>query len=122
MDDRIISLIEQLSTKLGTTTEHLWAVMVQQAAISAAVDLCIFLFLIVVAIIAAKHIKAKTYIPDPTIDNPVTYAQWDSDTSITCITLFWIYCIIVVVLGVSSFPNISTALLNPEYWALKQIL
>lgn len=93
-----------LSEKFGTTIQHLWAVLVRQAVIEG-----IFNLVVVIVLLG-------------TIPFMVRWAKWlikeEADSQ-------WIgWCIVALIqfifLACSAYAALS--LLNPEYYALKQIL
>lgn len=112
MDEKYAQLLETLATKLGTTAEHLWGVLVRQAPISGATNL-------VLCIIGALLLwKLITFVNHKTINRD---ADWYYERHPA-----W-FGVGVVAFAVSigilvSIPKIVYAFANPEYWALKQLL
>lgn len=114
MNDNTEKLIRELAERLGTTAEHLWAVLIRQAPISAATNLFVLLVLLVV-MLGCLFVLFKTL-------KKAAASETDE----------WIPLIIVVgVIGLSTtiafFVNLSdlsqiaAGFFNPEYWAFKQI-
>lgn len=63
MDEKYYELLERIATKLGTTAEHLWGVMVKQAPISGITDLISIVVLIAAAFLWCKTVHRKTKTP-----------------------------------------------------------
>lgn len=120
MDPRTEALIRELADKLGTTGEHLWGVMVRQALISGLTSIVICGAMVTVLYFAVIYYRRKT-----TPQGEEKYAEWGGtfderrDLGQLFLVLFSAGTVVAVVFSVE---NIATALLNPEYWALKQLL
>lgn len=116
MNKELLEALKILSTKLGTTAEHLWAVTIRQAKISALQDIILSISLIVLTIIlyyiATKLIKKDRKHGDFIEYSPITIITIAIAVSVFVVTL--IACFV-------SVADILTALLNPEYWALSNI-
>jgi len=96
--------LQALASKLGVTAEYLWGVLLKQAPISAALD---FAFIAFVALLWCVIYRFRKHLDDFNV------------------ILFFFGVIIMVVLTVLAVIIVfvaPTALLNPEYWALKQVL
>lgn len=114
MNEQTQQLIEKLAEKLGTTAEHLWAVLVRQAPITStteAIALCIYA---AVMVWGYRLVREKT--------------KNDGDWNDNCgsIALPWIIwgvgTLILLIALCCSLSNIVAGFVNPEYWALKEIL
>ena len=121
MDDKYRQLIEDMADKLGTTTEHLWGVMVKQAPISGAVDLVIFIVIVAATAWWFRFVIRKTTSRSA---NPDMYqrAKWVNEDAFAA----WVAVIFAVMFAfifiVVSAQGIVAAFVNPEYWALLQLL
>lgn len=114
MNDNITKLIETLAAKLGTTAEYLWGVLIKQAHVSATTDLiCATLFAAYLIIFSRWMIRRGRNTDDSFGDIPsdIPIAMLGGLTAIVSFILI-LFCI----------PNIITGFMNPEYWALEQIL
>ena len=113
MNKETQELIERLSEKLGTTADHLWGVLIKQAPIQAIIDGITMAALIVLSILALKLFKDK-------------YKKlWDTDAEPLVIVagLFTAMLVVATIIIVcTTFDTTVTAVFNPEYWALKQII
>lgn len=108
MDEGTEILIRELSEKLGTTAEHLWGVMITQAPIYAFTNTFIIITLIVVTGFVYKKLPKFD-----TDGDGVLAIQWIFFSFLVFGTF-----ITIVELG----PEIITGFLNPQFWALKQLL
>ena len=109
MNEQTAALVDKLADKLGTTAEHLWGVLVTHAPISATVDLILCAALITGAAMLFTLVKRKSR--DEPNDDYVP--AW-----IGVAAVFGIVALLVI----SSMHGIVAGFLNPEYWALKQLL
>ena len=123
MDEQTKQLLRELAVEFETTTSRLWEVMIQQASITATLDAIAASFLIGVTFIAWCFVMSKTTPkPNSLIPSLPHEAEWEDEEAV----VVWAILIPVtaVVIGLVSYL-ISTAViaaLNPEYWALQQIL
>ena len=115
-------LLEKLAAKLGTTVEMLWGVLLKQAPISGAVDLITCATLVWLAIWSFRFVQRKTTVPAATEDKRYPSAEWEGEGKLVawlCVAAF--ACFVLICVGTSA-QNIFAAFLNPQYWALEQIL
>lgn len=107
----ITPLLEQLALKLGTTTEYLWGVMLKQAPIEGFVwvaQFCAMLVGIFGLYRLTKYLAKQDSWDEPHIVVPVIFA-W------IVMGMFFLFIFL-------SVSTIVACFLNPEYWALEQIL
>ena len=109
-------LLEKLAEKLGTTTEYLWGVLLAQAQVEIYIFIAIFILTVFGVIATVKLLK-------------YTQKYWDKeDAPTTAWIALGFGCVIgmATIIGVlSTIANISdviTAINNPKYWALKEVL
>jgi hypothetical protein len=122
MDDKTIALIGKIAEKLGTTSEHLWGVLLRQAPISGAVELSTAVVMAFAAVGLVRFVKGKTTKPAKTEDKRCSYAEWKDEVAIFAWLATAVYLIITGVVVFGSVQEIVAAFFNPEYWALSYIL
>lgn len=114
MNDNTIRLLEQLATKLGTTVEHLWGILVRQAPVGATCELASCIALTVVVWWLIRRVTR------------MDFKSMDDDMRGFFLFILWLGIVCVVGWCLSnwdrSLPLIIAGFFNPEYWALKQIL
>ncbi len=108
--ENLTPLLEQLATKLGTTTEYLWTILLKQAPIHAFTIIGAFIFCILFGILLLRIFSKYR--------DTVEY-KMDWQIPFIFISIIWMFVFIIVIAYLSSA---ITALLNPEYYALQQIL
>ena len=104
MNDQTLELIRDLAEKLGTTTEHLWGVLVTQAYISGVGDVIFWTFFGFSAVFL--HRKLKVFDPE------------DPDLQMIAKFVFWATLSVFLVVGVATMSDTIAKFFNPEYWAL----
>lgn len=111
MNEATAKLIEELAAKLGTTVEHLWAVLIRQAPISAVVGLAVDAVFIWLVVLGWKKLSK------------VDFDSWDGDmgkgmlyAGLSLATAIVVACVLC------ELPVLVAGLINPEYWALKQVM
>jgi hypothetical protein len=120
MNDATIKLIEQLAAKLGTTSEYLWSVLIRQAYISAITDLIYYAVIIITGILLWKVHKYFSVEREKWDDrNFYDHEDMLAVPLMVCTALTWV-C--VAIAGIVSVGTTISAFINPEYWAIKQIL
>jgi len=112
MDEKTEKLVRELADKLGTTTEHLWGVLIKQAPISASVDLAMSFIIVIITVVLFNMMKRVTEDADDKLD-PEVFFGWMG---------FGMFFIIATLIFSSSPEMVVAGFFNPEYWALKQIL
>jgi uncharacterized membrane-anchored protein len=111
MNDQTEMLIRELANKLGTTVDHLWGVLVRQAPIYGITSVLLFSLFVIVGYLLFKF----------------AYKKSDDDSLLTCDKEFYWFILIVYyaaffALLVVNAQSIAAAFLNPEYWALHQLI
>lgn len=121
--EEITPLLRELAAQMNTTVEFLWGVLVRQAqvyAISYIVDTIIVLVIAYLFASVLNHWRRSNvgfdFMEVPTQDEGKWALYLFLSIVLGIITLTGMLAIIF------TFNNFLTALLNPEYWALQQIL
>ena len=116
--EKIAEVLQQLATKLGTTVELLWAVLIKQATIEGYIALfwCGIGILLLISTYFVHRICAKER-------KELSYGDSYYENS------DYFLAIVPVLMGIAGFVMASvfigqafSYLNNPEYWALKEIL
>lgn len=105
-----VALIEKLGQKLGATSEYVWEVLLRQAMISAVTNTIIF---VTISICFCKFMVGMINLIRSVDDELVEALLW--------LLVAVIAMLFMLVFGVM-VKNIITAAVNPEYWALQQLL
>lgn len=125
MDDNTLKALTALANKLGTTAEQLWAVLLVQAPIDAAVSALQALVCIGVAAGWLFLVYRKTRTHEVT-GRSGHYRYVDAEWVGEAAFFAWIagFVLLTLSLAVASFAvrKVIVALLNPNYWALTQVL
>lgn len=118
MENETKELIEQLATKLGTTTEYLWSVMVKQAPVYAVSSTLEIIITIIIGIFLWKTHKKLSKEDE---NGRSLYYKYEERAGIPMIfaTLIWG---VFFMCAFFTLSNIITAIVNPEYWALMKII
>jgi hypothetical protein len=114
MNENTEKLIRELAEKLGTTTEHIWSVLVAQAPISSSINLAILIGFAVAVYASYKQVARKA----------ISGGEWDDNCgSMIFPWIAWVaFAFLAIFVACCSIEDIAAGLLNPEYWALKQII
>jgi hypothetical protein len=103
MNEQMMKMLEVLANKLGTTAEHLWAILIKQAYITAWTDIILLIAFIVLLFILGK-ISFKFLV--------------NFDRILVSIIIVTVLCMLMG----NFIPEIVNGFFNPEYWAFKNIL
>ena len=120
MNDQTLQALTTLATKLGTTAEYLWGVLLRQAPIAGAMNLTIVAIMVVATVLLARFVRSKT---KKVLDSDGwERAAWQDEQAFAA----WagvLFASIITFLAVTiEVPAAITAFVNPEYWALSRIL
>ncbi len=116
MNEQTTKLIEQLSSKLGTTAEHLWGVLIRQAPISAITDLLTSGFIVFLVWKSFQIVQRKTK------ETEESEPDWVEEGAFVAWCIWGLLALISISIVISSVEGIVAGLVNPEFWALKQII
>ena len=116
MNNETLVALEKLATKLGTTSEYLWSILLKQAPIDGCISIFVMLLMFVAAVIlssVSKNLSKK-------LDEDFSYSKEEVRNVVVVISVcMWIFAIIG---SLAIFPEAIIAIVNPEYWALSKIL
>lgn len=110
MNETEVRLLEQLAAKLGTTASYLWSVLIKQAQIEIAVDIGWAVLVFVMFFAVRAFWKWSRASDDDDLWMPISFIA------------FAVWALTAVMVAICCITEIPTLLLNPDYWALKQIL
>ena len=122
MNEQTEKLIRELTDKLGTTAEHLWGVLIRQAGISGTINLLVCAAWCALLVWGYRLVRRKTTKPPKTKDNEWPHSEWDGDGAGLAWAIWGIATVVTTLVIGCNLEYITGALLNPEYWALKQVV
>lgn len=121
---KVFEYIDALALNLGVASEHVYTLLVKQQMIGG-ISGIIFAFLyVIVGYLAVKKISEATL----STEVKAKSGGWFSDTTIgEDLTIFarralWVVYGIVVIIALFTLPYDLMRLINPEYYAIKEIL
>jgi hypothetical protein len=117
MNEQTIQLLRDLASRLGTTTEYLWSVLIKQAPRSAISDLIMICIMVSVSYLSWAFLfkkYQKLFAPNDCYEYGIEYA----------LSILVTAALMVATLAItlSNIENIISGLFNPEFWALQEIL
>lgn len=122
MNEQTEQLIRELAEKLGTTTEHLWGVLVRQAPLNAAIYFVISALMMCMFWAFYRLVKRKTAVPPVSESERRPSPEWENELMIIGWLLLGIYGAITAAVVLRTIYVVLTVTMNPEYWALKQLI
>lgn len=122
MDDKTLTAFTALAQKMGTTAEYLWGVLLKQSPITGAIDLAVMAAWVVAVVWLFRIVRRNTTKPIETPENKSPHAQWSDELCAAAWVSVVIVGLVTALIVGASLSSTAAALLNPEYWALKQIL
>ena len=121
MDDKTLQALTALANKLGTTAEYLWGVLLKQAPITGTIDL-LMLIAVTAGTVYWCHLVYRKTRQSKTNEFERNYAEWDGDKAVFGAQTAAMAAFLTVLLVSRNLTTTLSALLNPEYWALMQVL
>lgn len=123
MNNELNIALALLATKLGTTTEHLWGVILRQVPVNAAFDMLGGIVFIVLTAWWVHVVWRNTMIELPDPEYPrVQRAKWYAEGAV----LAWGSALVAIFISCTLIscgaPKWIAAFTNPEYIALKEVL
>jgi hypothetical protein len=123
VDDKTLHALTNLAAKLGTTAEYLWGALLRQAPITGTIDLLVMSAWVAGCVAWFRFVHRKTTRPAATDEDRYPRAAWNDEFGVG---LAWMSVAVFVLISAlvigSELSNTVAALVNPEYWALRQIL
>lgn len=114
MESNYTDLLRELASKLGTTSEYLWSVLLRQALFSAITDTIMIVIWMAVGYIIYKAHSRLEKKEEYYYDNHAGIAVFMA-ISAAIWGIVMLFCFF-------SVPSIINGLFNPEYWALNRVL
>lgn len=116
--DKLSELLGQLAIKLGTTVEYLWKVLINQAYITGIVNIILYILLVVSGIVIYKFHR---YFDRENDCGRSIYGDSYGDIQIVMVIIatLWAICLLA---GIINIGETVTCFVNPEYWALHEVL
>ena len=114
MDEKTLQALTALANKLGTTAEYLWGVLVRQAPITGAIDLAVMIAWVAGCVLLVRFVRRKTGGDKP---------EWGDEfgRALAWFGVVGVCAVVALVVGFE-FSHAVAAIVNPEYWALRQVL
>lgn len=111
MNEQTIQLISQLANRLGTTADHLWAVLAKQAIVQAIQSSVWAVIWVIIATIGWVFLK-KFWIK--------IWEEEEFGAILIGIGACILTAIALIQIGIA-FDNVITTIFNPEYYSFKQM-
>ena len=117
MTDQIMEILRVLAEKFGTTTEFLWGIMVRQAYVVGISQILAFVMAGLFVFAWNRYVWSIRLPEDPQEDR-----GGDKTFGIMMVRLFGVVgACMWAMMFLCGLTEITTALFNPEYWAIKQV-
>ena len=122
MNETAEKLVREFAEKFDTTADHLWGVLLKQAYISAAINTMVMLIMLAILWGSYKIVRSKTTPRLQTAVDKYPRAEWRGEGEVFAWVLLGLYAIISLTVTCCTISSVVTVTMNPEYWALKQLL
>jgi len=115
MEQELTQLLRELAAQLGTTTEYLWAVLIKQALLEGLKSF-VFVAVTVGVLLSIKPAWGRLKWDD--------YGELEDkqNSSLTWAIVASVAGLFMSIGLIFAIQTAIDALMNPEYWALKEIL
>lgn len=114
MNEKTTELLTALAIKFGTTVDHLWGVLVKQSVIHGVTGFVIWAAIAIMVGFGVRFVIDNTTGPDP---------EWDDDIGVPFAwTCSFVAVLLVTAFGIADISDFITAILNPEFMALRWVL
>lgn len=121
MNEATLAALTALATKLSTTVEYLWGVLIVQATLSATISAGIFLCLYLILGVWAFAVYKGAQKDPAKQDNRYHSTYWENDTILyNLVAVGGMFAILTLTLS-CEIESILSRFINPEYWALLQL-
>lgn len=114
--DTAMAYIDKLAAKLGVAAEHVYGVLVKQAVVSGVISTLMMIGAIIVAVFLTKSLAKKSRDHQNHIGkydlNPYQVFHWCAVLALAVLSLA----------ALINGPDMVGKIINPEYYAIKEIL
>ena len=121
MDDNTLRAITALSGKLGIAADMLWGALLRQSQIAAVIEVVASLVLAIGCVWWFRIVRKNTTAPPQERVDQYVRSKWDDIASPARVSVFF-FTLLSLILAYFWLSDAITAIINPEYWALKQIM
>ena len=118
MNEQIMEILRVLAEKFGTTTEFLWSVMIRQAYVTGITQIIGFILAGIFVFGWNRYVWGLRLPEEPQEDRGVDKTFGIMMARLIGVVGAGLWALIFLCV----FTDITTALVNPEYWALKQLI
>lgn len=116
MNEQTAALLQGLATKLGTTSEYLWGILLKQAPIAGVMILVQYALTAVALYVIWRYREAiGTQVRDGLSSDAEVLVFIGLIVSVGVSIVWLLACLFAI-------ESMVTAFLNPEYWALNKVL
>lgn len=111
--------LEQLAEAFNTTVEHLYPILIKQAYVAGVQSILVFLVPLVMMIIVYKlAMKSKKECNE---GDKYSYWEWN-DEGMPYLIMLGLLGFVSIFTTAELIYTAPTAFLNPEYWAIKEVM
>ena len=123
MEERAFEYIDALAANLGVAAEHVYGALLKQAMVSGVRSLVFIVICLAVVYMVLRLLnRIITDVKEGNNDSIFVDGWGISPAGIIASFAGGIAMFILFIVILADISNATTALLNPEYWALKEIL
>lgn len=127
MDKETLDLLQQFAAKLGTTADHIWAILVRQAYVEFWADMVPYAIWVAWLVTVYKYLPRLLRWLDERVkagkEKDRFYSLDGKEFAAAAAAIIAVVLSIAfTVIAVCNIPSEIVKVLNPEYWALQQIL
>lgn len=114
MEAQLETTLRILTDKLGVTVEYLWGVLLKQATVTASTNIIFIIFGVLLLLTTFIWLRRQ----DDSAECSPLYVEHSNFLWFT----WFVLLVLTTLLGIPALYESFTALMNPEYWALRQII
>ena len=119
--EELAPLLNELAAQLGTTVDFLWGVLLYQAYISAIGHIVLYSIYLVLVPVSFRYVIPWLKLGYDREMKKDRYGR-SVDLCVAGITTVGVLLFALTATVIGFIPDLITKLMNPEYWALQQIL
>ncbi|MFW0909661.1 hypothetical protein [Bacillus altitudinis] len=114
--DKAMAYIDKLAAKLGVAAEHVYGVLVKQAVVGGVLSTLMMIAAIIVAVFLTKSLAKKSREHQKHVGkydiNPYQIIHWGAVFALAVLSIA----------ALTNGPDMVGKIINPEYYAIKEIL
>lgn len=119
--EKVTEYIDSIAAKMGVAAEHVYGILIRQQIAEGVADIITAVLILIVGYIVCKYFTKLTR-GKAARAKEKWITDIDDDIVVFLRYAVWVVYFVLAIIAVCTVPGAITKLINPEYYAIKEIL